>query len=51
MISTPWGEARIVAKTPDGGFLVCIAKKALTEKHPDYYGGPCINFIYYQKEK
>jgi len=50
MVTTPWGEAHIIGKTIDGGLLVSLSKKAMTVQHPNYYGGPCVNFLYYQKE-
>jgi len=47
MIETPYGKAWKVAKTLDGGYLVSLPKKNMTQRHPNYRGGPCVNWIYY----
>jgi len=45
MIQTPYGQARILARTPDGGLLVVLRKQDMTVAHPNYRGGPCVLWI------
>ena len=44
-IETEWGKGKIVGRT-ENGYVVCIKKKDMTTTHPDYKGGPCVNFFY-----
>ena len=47
MIDTPYGKARIVAKTADDTqILVSLPKENMTKPHPNYRGGNCVNFFY-----
>ena len=50
-IATPYGQARVAAKTPDGGFLVILRKDKMTTPHPNYRGGPCVLFIHHPRAK
>jgi len=47
-IETEYGLAHVIAKT-DKGYCVCILKKDMKVTHPNYRGGPCVNFILEQK--
>jgi len=47
LIDTKYGKAWLVAKTSDGGYLVSLPKKNMTQTHPNFHGGPCVCFIYY----
>jgi hypothetical protein len=46
-IQTPYGIARVIGKTADGGYLVSLPKAAMTVTHPNYRNGPCVNWIFY----
>ena len=43
-IETEYGKAHVIART-DKGYCVCVLKKDMKIPHPNYRGGPCVNFI------
>lgn len=45
-IQTPYGVAYVVARVIGGGYLVTMRKVDMVVRHPDYRGGPCINWVY-----
>ena len=49
MIQTPWGLAYIVQIGRDGVMLVALKKENMTTTHPNYRGGPCVNFLWMEK--
>jgi len=44
-IETEYGTAYLIGYMVGGGLLVSLPKKHMTKKHPQYMGGPCVNFI------
>ena len=46
-IETKYGTAYVIAATADGGYLVSLPKRNMVEPHPNYRGGPCVNWILY----
>jgi len=44
-IETKYGTARVIGRT-ENGYLVCVLKKDMKEPHPNFRGGPCVNFIH-----
>ena len=48
-IETEYGIAYAFART-ENGIMVSLPKCNMTKVHPDYRGGPCVNFEWQVKE-